>query len=41
MTGFTSGDAVDANQGKTRNVMLEKELHIPTLFIVAITTILA
>lgn len=41
VAGFTSGNAVEADQGKTGNVMLEKELHVPSLFIVAITAILA
>jgi hypothetical protein len=40
VTGLTSGNAVNTDQGKTGDVMLEKELYIPPLFIVTITAIL-
>lgn len=41
MTGFAGSDTVYADQGKTGDIMLEKELYIPSLFIVAITAILS
>jgi hypothetical protein len=40
MAGFASSNTVYSNEGKPCNVMLEKELYIPTAFIVTIATIL-
>lgn len=40
MAGFTSGDTVDTDQRKTGDVVLEKKFNVPSLFIMAITTIL-
>jgi hypothetical protein len=41
MAGFTSGDTVNANQGKMRYVVFEKQFSVPTGLIVTITTILS
>jgi hypothetical protein len=39
MTGFASSNTVYSDEGKACNVVLKKELYIPTLFIVAIAAI--
>lgn len=41
VTGLAGGYTVNANQWKASDVMFEKELYIPALFVVAISTILA
>lgn len=41
MTGFTGCDAMNADQGKTGDIVFEKDLLVPAVFVMAIAAVLA